>query len=347
MTAKSSTATPAGPIVCFGELMIRLTAPDHQLMLQTPRFEVTFGGAEANVAVSLARLGTASAMVTVLPDNALGRGGLDELRRYGVDVCGVRLAEGRMGLYFLTQGAVLRPSEIVYDRAGSAFAEADPAGHDWDRALAGAAWLHVSGVTPAVGRKGSDAARRAVEAANRMGVPVSFDGNYRAKLWAAWDGDGPTTLRELMAGSDLAFVNERDIALVLDQPFPEADPAERRRRGARAAFEAFPRLKRIASTFRIQHGVDHHELSAVMFTRGDEHHTQSYPLTGIVDRIGGGDAFAAGVLHGLAQGLDDRKALDFGLAAACLKHAIPGDFNLVTAADVESFLSGGNLDVRR
>ncbi|MBS0297056.1 MAG: sugar kinase [Proteobacteria bacterium] len=336
------------PVVCFGELMIRLTAPGNQLLLQTPSFDITFGGAEANVAVSLARLGTPSAMVTTLPDNALGRGGLDELRRYGVDVSGVRLAEGRMGLYFLTQGAVVRPSEIVYDRADSAFAKAPASAYDFEAALKGAGWLHVSGVTPAIGPNGAGAAQAAVSAANRLGVSVSFDGNYRAKLWALWSGDGHAILRSLMEGADLAFVNERDIALVLGGSFLQDDPAERRRRAAEAAFQAFPRLKRIASTFRVQHGVGEQELSAVMFTRdGAEHRTRSYALSGVVDRIGGGDAFAAGVLHGLSQGRGDAESLEFGLAAACLKHGVPGDFNLIREADVESLLSGESLDVRR
>jgi 2-dehydro-3-deoxygluconokinase len=336
------------PVVCFGELMIRLTAPGNELLLQTPRLEITFGGAEANVAVSLARLGTPSAMITTLPDNALGRGGLDELRRHGVDVSGVRLTEGRMGLYFLTQGAVVRPSEIVYDRAGSAFAEAAPASYDWDAALTGASHLHVSGVTPAIGPNGAQAAQAAVAAANRLGVPVSFDGNYRAKLWALWSADGPAILKSLTASAELAFVNERDIALVLGGSYVDEDPAERRRRAAKAAFDAFPRLQRIASTFRVQHGVGDQELSAVMFSRdGSEHRTRAYALTGIVDRIGGGDAFAAGVLHGLIQGRSDGDAVEFGLAAACLKHGVPGDFNLIREADVESLLSGESLDVRR
>lgn len=336
------------PVVCFGELMIRLTAPDHQLLLQTPSFNVTFGGAEANVAVSLARLGTPSAMITTLPDNALGRGGLDELRRYGVDVSRVRLTEGRMGLYFLTQGAVVRPSEIVYDRADSAFAKTEARAYHFDQALRDAGWIHISGVTPAIGPNGAEAAQTAAAAANRLGVPVSFDGNYRAKLWALWGGDGHGILRTLMDAADLAFVNERDIALVLGESFLQDDPSERRRSAAKAAFSAFPRLKRVASTFRVQHGVGDQELSAVMFTReGAEHRTRAYALSGVIDRIGGGDAFAAGVLHGLVQGRGDADSLEFGLAAACLKHGFPGDFNLVREAEVESLLSGESLDVRR
>lgn len=333
-------------VVCFGELLIRLSSPDNQLLLQAPTLNVCFGGAEANVAVSLARLGLHASMASIVPDNPLGRAAIDELRRYGVDTAAVTFAPGRMGLYFLAPGAVLRPSEIVYDRAHSAFAEG--AGTvDWDRALDGAGWLHLSGVTPAVGPNGAAAAIRAVTEASRRGIPVSFDGNYRAKLWANWDGDGPAILRQLLENADLAFADDRDVALVLGRSFDDADPDVRRRNAAEAAFKAFPKLQRITSTRRTTHGVDHHEMSAVMFTRDGEYRTGSYTLAGIVDRIGGGDAFAAGVLHGVITGIADDKALAFGLAAGCLKHSIPGDFNLVTQADVTAFLGGGGLDVRR
>ena len=334
-------------VVCFGEMLIRLSAPANELMFQSPRLDVRFGGAEANVAVSLACLGDRSAMVSILPDNALGHAALDELRRHGVDVSGIEFGPGRMGLYFLTPGAVLRPSDIVYDRTGSAFATAAADAVQWDKRLDGAKFLHLSGVTPAVGAAAAAAAERAVQAANASGVAVSFDGNYRAKLWAAWKGDGPQVLRRLLSSASLGFVDERDIALILDRPFTHDDPADNRRAAAAAAFEAFPKLERIASTLRLQHAVDHHELSAVMFTREVELRTRAWPLVGIVDRIGAGDAFAAGVLHGLVTGMDDAAALEFGLAAACLKHGVPGDFNLSRRADVEAFLAGGTLDVRR
>ncbi len=337
-----------GRIVCFGETLIRLTAPDGEMLLQSPRLNVTYGGAEANVAVSLSRLGAQASLVTVLPDNALGRAALDELRRYGVDTRGVRFAPGRMGLYFLTPGAMKRPSDIVYDRADSAFALAAPEFIDWGAELEGAGLLHLSGITPATGPNGSAAAVRAAQTAKARGVKVSFDGNYRAKLWAAWNGDGPKVLRQLVDCAWIAFADDRDIALVLGRKFEADDPEVRRRAAAHAAFEAFPGLQRVASTFRTTHHVDHHDLSAVMFTRdGRELRTHKEPLLGIVDRIGGGDAFAAGLLHGLRTGLDDQASLDFGLAAACLKHAIPGDFNLSSAADVKSFLADDGLDVRR
>ena len=341
-------AISEGAIVCFGEVLIRLSAPDNELLLQSPRLDIHFGGAEANVAVSLSRLGGVARMVSLVPDNALGRAARDELRRYGVDAVGVRFAPGRMGLYFLAPGAMQRPSDVTYDRAGSAFAQAAPDAVDWREALRGAAALHLSGITPAVSPNAAAAALRAAKSAREQGVTVSFDGNFRAKLWAAWGGDGPAVLRDLLACADLAFVDDRDIALILGHKSASTDPSERRREAAWAAFAAFPELKRIASTFRIQHTVEHHELSAVMFTRaGAELLAPGRSLIGIVDRIGAGDAFAAGLLHGLRMQMSDQAALDFAHAAACLKHAIPGDFNLATEADVNAFLAQDGLDVRR
>jgi 2-dehydro-3-deoxygluconokinase len=337
----------AGRIVCFGEVLIRLSAPGAELLLQSPRLNATFGGAEANVAVSLARFGHRAAMATVLPDNPLGRAARDELRRHGVDTAAVAFAPGRMGLYFLAPGAVLRPSEITYDRQGSAFALASADLIDWERVLEGAAWLHVSGVTPAVGALGSAAAVRAVREARRLGVKVSFDGNYRGKLWGAWKGDAPAVLRAILECADLAFADDRDVALVLGLTFADLAVEERRRKAAEAAFQAFPALQRIASTVRVQRGVDDHELSAGMYTRHGEHRTRAFRLSRIVDRIGGGDAFAAGVLHGLITGLHDAASLEFGLAATCLKHSVPGDFNLVGLEDVDALLAGGGLDVKR
>ena len=336
-----------GCILCFGEILIRLSAPGAEFLLQTPRLETTFGGAEANVAVSLARLGHEARMLSVLPDNALGRAAADELRRYGVDVSRLKTGPGRMGLYFFTPGAVRRASEVLYDRADSAFARAPADTVDWTDELKGAGWLHISGVTAAVGQASADAARAAANAARAAGVTVSFDCNYRPSLWAAWDGDGPAILGEILSLSDLVFGDHRDIALILGRTFAGAGEAPRAKAAA-AAFATYPNLRRMASTRRIQHSVNHHDLSGFMFDRdGDVWSTPALPLTPIVDRIGGGDAFAAGLIHGLRRGLDDQRTLEFALAAAALKHSIPGDFNLAREADVESLLSDGGLDVRR
>ena len=342
------TKSAAGPIVLFGEILLRLGAPDGEVLLQSPQLRFTVAGAEANAAVGLARLGGDARMVSVLPDNALGRGAITELRRWGVDTRGVSFGPGRMGLYFLTPGAGPRAAEIIYDRAGSAFANADPAAIDWDAALAGASWLHVSGVTPAIGPNGAAAAMRAVAEANRLGVPVSFDGNYRGKLWAAWQGDGPSILRTLVDGADLAFVNDQDLALILGARFDQPDAAARLGAAAALAFETFPRLARVTATIRRPHDAGRHDLTGNFFLRNATPcASRTHALSGIVDRIGGGDAFAAGVLHGLGQGWPDQRVIDFATAAAVAKHTISGDFNLATADDIQSILSGDAPDVRR
>lgn len=334
----------SGRIVCFGEVLLRLSAPPGQLLLQTPHLDVCIGGAEANVAVSLSRFGHAAAMAGILPDNALGQAARDALRMHGVAVEGLQFQPGRMGLYFLTPGAVLRPSEIVYDRAGSAFALGDPAGYDWHSLLAGAAWLHVSGVSPAVGERPAQAVHSAMAAARALGVRVSFDGNYRASLWAARGCDGARELRGLFAQADLAFADQRDIALVLQRP--ELAAPERSPDAVAACFAAFPLMQRLAATQRLQASVGQHNLSATLHTRSGVLQAGSYAMHGIVDRIGGGDAFAAGMLHGLESGWGDGEALEFALAAAVAKHSIAGDFNLAGVAQVEAVRSG-RLDVRR
>lgn len=333
-------AIGAGHIVCFGEVLLRLTAPATELLLQTPRFNVCYGGAEANVAVSLARLGHTASMVSVLPDNPLGHAARDELRRHGVDISGVSHRPGRMGLYFLEQGGVVRAGEITYDRAHSAFAEQDFAAIDWDKRLAGAALLHVSGITPALGPNAADGVLRAVGEARRLGVAVSFDCNYRPKLWGAWKGDAPAILRAIIANADMMFGDHRDVSLVLGKSVAAG------RSAADSAFAAFPNLQRIAYTRRTQDDVSDHHVAAFMHTRAGEVGTPATILSGVVDRIGAGDAFAAGLIHALRRGDSDEAALRFALAAAAVKHSIPGDANLASEATIEAALAGA-LDVRR
>ena len=337
-----------GTIVCFGELLLRLGAPGRQMLLQSPVLDVLVGGAEANVAVSLARFGLDARMVGVVADNALGEAALGELRRHRVDTRAVQQATGRMGLYFLTPGAIQRPSEVLYDRADSAFARIGGGTHDWPALLAGADWLHVSGVTPALGQRAAEGVLAAVRAARAAGAKVSFDGNFRPKLWEAWGGDAPTILRALMAEADLLFASHRDLQVVLGLEFPQATPQERFAAGAAEAFRAFPHLRQMAATVRVQRSVDHHVISAITAVRdGALYSTAARDVSPIVDRIGTGDAFAAGVLHGGLTGLSAQEALDFGVAAACLKHSLPGDFNLVGADDVHALLGENALDVKR
>lgn len=328
-------------IVCFGELLLRLTAPGSERLLQSASLDVCVGGAEANVAVSLANFGHKVEFASVVAANPLGASALGELRRHGVGTSAVKRAPQRMGLYFLEPGAVRRPSAITYDRAGSAFAEAAPDTIDWQGILPGANLLHISGVTPAIGAKAAESAQRAVKAAAAAGVPVSFDGNYRALLWEAWDGNGPAILKSILSEATWAFINERDIALILKSKF------ENRATAFEAAFAAFPKLQTIAATTRQQASVDDQAIAGEIVTRAGRWVSPVHELPGVIDRIGGGDAFAAGALHGLLTGREPQYTIDFAVAAGALKHSIPGDFNLVSVGEVEAAMAGGSLDVKR
>lgn len=334
-------------ILCFGEVLLRLSAPGKQLLLQTGGLEAHVGGAEANVAVSLSRLGHKAAVVTSLPDNALGHACVGELRRHGVDTDPVRFRDARMGLYFLTHGAGQRPAEVLYDRAQSAFATAPADSYDWETLLKGTQWLHVSGITPAVSAEGAEATLRAVKAARAANVKVSFDCNFRARLWGSRSPQAPGILSELCQSADLIFGDDRDIAFMLGFKSDDANATERRRKAAAMAFETFRSLKWIAYTERTRHSVDMQQLAGTLHSAKEVFTTRPYPLQGIVDRIGAGDAFAAGVLHGLLKGMSPQATVDFATAAGCLKHTVPGDFNLLGVSDVELFLSEVQTDVRR
>ena len=335
----------SGPVLCFGELLLRLTAPGRELLMQTGRLDVHVGGAEANVAVGLSRLGHDVAMASCVPDNALGEAARGYLRRHGVNDAAIAVASGRMGLYFLSPGAGLRASDIVYDREDSAFARAGPEDFRWDALLAGASLLHLSGITPALGPRSAEAAIAAAEAARTSGAPVSFDGNYRAQLWSRWDSNPGAVLTRLVGQADILFGNHRDISLLLGREF-RGDGEDRRREAADAAFAAFPSLRLIASTARHVDDADRHRISARVDLRDASHQTQEVLVAGIVDRIGTGDAFAAGVLHAWRGGGDPETLANTGLALAALKHSLPGDVSLFGQADIDAFLAGG-FDVRR
>lgn len=330
-----------GSIVCFGELLIRLSAPGQQRLLQSPALNVAIGGAEANVAVNLARFGHTSCMASVVADNELGHAAIGELRKHGVETQNVRITSGRMGLYFLTTGAVSRPSTVLYDRANSAFACATPGALYLDAILDGTDWVHVTGITPAVSENASKASLLLVEAAVSRGVKVSFDGNYRAQLWASWGGNGPQTLRSILSHATLAFINELDIALILGEGFQSREAAYKR------AFEVFPRLEWIAATTRTLESITQQSLSGELVSGSQRWVSKVHQLEGIVDRIGAGDAFAAGILHGLINGLPPQECLEFAVASGVIKHSIPGDFNLTNPDEVNQIAAGGCLDVKR
>ncbi len=329
----------------FGELLLRLSPPRHELLLQTPQLHVWVGGAEANVATQLACLGHDVGFASRVPDNDLGRAGITALRGHGVDVRHIQSGGERMGLYFATPGAGLRATDIVYDRAGSAFAEAPAGAWDWDAMLAGVDHLHLSGITPALGPVPAETAIAAARAAAARDITVSFDGNWRSKLWARWQADPRTILSEIVEHAAILFGDHRDIALLLDREFAGSDAASARA-ACDAAFAAFPKLEVIASTSRRISSTDTHHLAARIATRSQWVQTPEMALTGIVDRIGGGDAFAAGVLDMLLSGGDADAAAGSGLALAALKHSLPGDASLFRRADLDAF-AGGPADVRR
>ncbi len=332
-------------VTCFGELLIRLTPPGAQLMVQATSLDVIVGGAEANVAAALASLGHDVRFAGLVTDNALGGRAVSALRGAGVSTRFLARGPGRMGLYFMEAGAGPRPSAITYDRAGSAFAEGHPAGIDFAGALAGASLLHTGGITPALGPKGVALAKAANAAAVAAGVPICFDGNYRGQLWSAWDSNPGDVLRVLVSDATILIGNHRDISLLLGKAF-SGDGEDRRREASEAAFAAFPKLQLIASTARHLVTSDHHRISARVDARESAHQTGEIDVTGIVDRIGTGDAFAAGVLHRWLAGADVQAMAEAGLALTALKHSIPGDMCLLGASDLDGFSAGAG-DVRR
>jgi len=309
--------------------------------LQGTRLEAHFGGAEGNVGVALARLGFPSAMVSALPDDAIGDAAIESLRKAGVDTSRVVRAPGRMGLYFLTPATGVSAGSVIYDRADSVFAATRD--YDWPALLAGAGWMHLSGIIPALGPEMAGVGLDAIAAARAAGVAVSFDGNFRGSLWSRWCADPGPILADYIAGADLLFGSHRDLSLVLGREFGGAGDA-RQYDAARAAFERFPQLAAIASTHREIVTADHHRLSARIDTRSDAFSAPGLEVSGIVDRIGTGDAFAAGVLAHLDEGLE--AAATIGLALAALKHGIAGDHGTATPRDLAGFAPGLG-DVRR
>jgi 2-dehydro-3-deoxygluconokinase len=331
-------------ILCFGEVLLRLSAPGKELLLQTPRFDAHIGGAEANVAVSLRKFGHRTRVISTLPESTLGHACADELRRHGVETDAIAFRDGRMGMYFLTHGATHRPAEVLYDRSNSAFAIAPPVTYDWTSLLQDARWLHVSGITPAVSSATAEAALEAMQAARKAGVHISFDCNFRARLWGARASEAPQLLTRLCEYADVIFGDDRDLAFMLGF---KATGDDARREAADLAFKTFKQLRYIVCTERARASVDVQQLTGLLFDAKSTYTSRSYSLHGIVDRIGGGDAFAAGVLHGLLTNMTPQAAIEFGAAAGCLKHSIPGDFNLLGVADVELLLSEKGGDVRR
>ncbi len=336
--------TAATKVVTFGEVMLRLKSPGFERLFQSPILEATFGGAEANVAVSLAQFGVRAAFVTAIPANNIGDACVAELQRFGVDTSAVRRQGERLGIYFLEAGANQRPSRVTYDRAGSAIAAARPGDFDWDAILDGADWFHVSGVTPAISACAADLALQAVEAARAKGVTVSCDYNYRKNLWR-WGKKAPEVMREIVKHVHVGIANEEDCqkALGVDVEVDVHGGAlevDKYRVIAERVLEEFPSLEKQVITLRESRSADQNGWSAVLHNRRELLVSRKYEITDIVDRVGAGDSFGAGLIYGLLTYGDDRRALEFATAASCLKHSILGDFNRAGVAEVEALMQG-------
>lgn len=333
-------------IVTFGEIMLRLKSPGFERLFQSPSLEATFGGGEANVAVSCANYGMDASYVTVLPDNDIGLACARELRGFGVDTRDIVYTSGRMGIYFVEGGAVQRPSKVIYDRAGSAIAEAKPGDIDWKKAFAGATWFHITGITPAI----SDGARllaiESVKAAKALGLTVSCDLNYRKNLWK-YGKTASEVMPELVNYADVVIANEEDVQKALGISAESAASVEEGKidtgvyeRIAKAVMKAYPNVSRVAITLRESKSASHNDWSACLYNGKEFLLSRKYQITHIVDRVGGGDSFSGGLIYGLNTYSDDQSALEFAVAASCLKHSIPGDYNRVSVKEVEALMKG-------
>jgi len=337
---------PMAKVVTFGEIMLRLKSPAYERFFQSPVLEATFGGGEANVAVSLANYGMDASFVTVLPKNDIADACIRELRGFGVDTSKIVRKDGRLGIYYLETGAVQRPSKVVYDRAGSAIAEAKAGDIDWKTVFAGATWFHLTGITPAISQGAADLSMEAVKAAKELGIHVSCDLNYRKNLWK-YGKRADEVMTELVKYVDTVIANEEDFQKSLGLSAESASAVqegqidvELYKKIAAGAMAKYPNIKRVAITLRESKSANHNDWSACLYNGKDFFLSRKYSITDIVDRVGGGDSFGGGLIYGLNTYDNEKDALEFAVAASCLKHTIPGDYNRVTVAEVESLMKG-------
>jgi len=329
--------------ITFGEIMLRLKSPSNERLFQSPSLEATFGGGEGNVAVSLSRFGEEAHFITALPDNDLGMHCTEEIRKHGVLTDGVKyVKDSRLGIYYLETGSCQRPSKVVYDRAYSAFSETT--GYDFDEVMKGATWFHISGISPAVSQIAADESLRAMKAAKAAGATVSIDLNYRKKLWK-YGKDTVTVMRELTRYADVIIANEEDIQKCLgiasdsDVTSGELDVSSYEKL-ADEVKKQFSNVSTVAITLRESQSANHNDWSAVISGKTGFYHSKKYEIKNIVDRVGGGDSFSAGIIYGLTHYENEETALNFAVAASALKHTIPGDFNLTSLSEVESLMGG-------
>ena len=329
----------------FGEIMLRLKSPGLERFFQSPMLEATFGGGEANVAVSLANYGQDVAYLTVLPKNTIADECVKELRKFGVDTSRiVRSDKGRVGIYYLETGANARPSKVVYDREYSAIALAKPGDIDWDKAFEGVDWFHITGITPAISESAMELSLESVKEAKKRGITVSCDLNYRKNLWK-YGKKASEVMRELAKYVDVAIANEEDVQKSLEITTDvnvesgELDRAKYKALGDKV-LETYPNMKCIAITLRESKSADWNGWAACLNDRENFYVSKRYEIRDIVDRVGGGDSFGGGLLYGLTHYEDKQQALEFAVAASCLKHSILGDFNRVDVAEVEKLMGG-------
>ena len=337
---------PMSKIVTFGEIMLRLATPGYLRFSQTDTFSATFGGGEANVAVSLANYGHDAQFVSRFPDNDIAKACLASLHKYGVGTQYCIFGGERLGIYYLETGAVSRPSKVVYDRAHSAIAEIQPGMIDWAKVFEGAEWFHWTGITPAFSQGAADVCLEAVKAAKGLGITVSCDLNYRKKLWN-YGKKASEVMPELVSYCDIILGNEEDAEKVFGIKPEGFDVTATGGKVDQKRFQSvceqlmarFPRAKRVVITLRGSINANHNTWGGVLWNGSTLFESPRYDITNIVDRVGGGDSFMGGLIHGLLN-YDDQTALNFATAASCLKHTIYGDFNLVSVAEVEALMKG-------
>lgn len=334
-------------VITFGEIMLRLATPGYQRFIQSSQLNATFGGGEANVAVSLANYGINTEFVTRLPKNEIADWCISELRKHNVGTNKIARGGERVGIYFLETGAVARPSKVVYDRANSSIAEVEKGTFNWQEILKDATWFHWTGITPAISEGAAEACLEAIQTANEMGVTVSCDLNYRKNLWK-YGKKASEIMPELVKGCDVILGNEEDAEKVfgikpegfeVEHTGGEVD-AKEFESVCTQMIQKFPRAKKVIVTLRGSINANHNTWGGCLYS-DKLYQSKRYDITHIVDRVGGGDSFMGGLIYGLlAYEGDDQKALDFAVAASCLKHTVYGDFNLVSVAEVESLMKG-------
>ncbi len=332
-------------IITFGEIMLRLTAPGHERFLQSAGFNATFGGGEANVAVSLANYGMDAAFITMMPENDIARACERQLRSFKVDTNFLNWTKGRLGTYFVEAGCNQRASKVIYDRDYSAIALAKSGDFDWEAIFDGADWFHITGITPSLSKSCADLSLEAVKAAQTLGVKVSCDLNYRGKLWN-YGKSAPEVMGELIKYVDVCIANEEDCQMALgvsagdvDVHSGELDTKKYELLSAKM-LELYPNLETVTITLRESRSASHNGWAACLRDASGFYLSKHYEITDIVDRVGGGDSFGGGIIYGLLAYEDRQASLDFAVAASCLKHSIYGDFNRVTVAEAEKLMAG-------